>query len=1108
MKNIKIFMFLIGALIFCQSMFAQDSGNMMIRGKMVSENKEELVSATVLEVDATGRVMSNALTDMNGEFSMKIVSARNRLRFSYVGFIMQELPIGNNRDFQIVMKENNTTLTEVTVTAKRKVSKGGLEIPADEVSNATQRLNTDVFIGMQIPSIDDALQGQIAGLDIIGSGNVGMSAQMRIRGISSLNANSNPLIVINGIMRPDIATSEFDFSGASDQQFADLLMLNPEDIQEITVLKDAASTAIYGSRGASGVLEIKTKRGARGSTRVSYTYKYLSSQQPQGMKMLNGDNYTMLMKQAYFNPSQDPNASAINEFTYDPTWSEYKYYNNNTDWRKAVIQRGITSDHNFVISGGGDRALFRVTGGYMTKSGSIIGQNWDRYTSRSTLDYYVSSRITFTSELAFTYSDNDYNWMDGRSGNGKSILEIAYKKMPNMSIYNKDENGQNLPTYYTMLQSSQLFGGDQGSLRNPVALARLATNNNKAYNVDPVFRLSYDLIDRGEKGRRMLKYEGYVSFNMDNNKTHKFLPKEVSPLNWTSEDINRVDDSDSESFGIQSENKLTYKPDLGESHSLQMLVALQTFSATLNGEGVLAYGFPSSQITTPYAAAYVRQVGSSIGQGRSMGMNAQVHYAYRSKYVGDITFRREGSTKFGKNNKFGDFPAVSMRWNISDEPFMKRANKWLSMLSLRPSWGVSGDAPANEYMHFSTYSPWSSYAGTSTIRPDNIRLSNLRWAKTNEFNLGTDIEMWDGKFTMDANVYHRTTTDMLLPNVPIPGSTGFDNLLYRNSGSMRNIGWELNMHGNRFLQSGDFSFDAYFNLANSVNTLLTMDQDFLDSYNQPFDYTNRSASYINKLEPNHPYGSIYGFRYKGVYQYSIDNPALIESNYTLGTAPIARNAKGEIIHDSNGNPLPMYYSYGTQGMNYQFTGGDAIYEDVNHDGQIDANDIVYLGNCNPKLNGGFGLIMRWKTLSCNAYFTFRYGNKVINAARRDAESMLSDFNQSIATDYRWRREGDITVMPRALHGYGWNSLPSDRYVEDGSFLRFKTLTFNYTVPNEWLRKYYVKQLTLSLNFTNLLCFTKYQGVDPEIIYDAWGISNDNSITPRSKDFTLGLAIGF
>ena len=880
MMSIKrLYIFLISIVVCCQLAFTQESGE-MIRGKLISDSGEELISANVLEVDATGRVVTNTITDMNGGFSMKIKNQNNKLRFSYLGFRMQEVPIGARRDFQIIMKEDNI-LEEVIIAAKKTVSKGGLDIPANEVSYAAQKISSSVFSGLQVASIDDALQGHIAGLDIIGSGNIGVSTQMRLRGISSLSASATPLIVIDGIQRPEISTADFDFSGATEQQFSDLLMINPEDIEDITVLKDAGATAIYGSRGASGVLEIRTKRGSRGPTRLTYTYKFTGAQQPEGMKMLNGDKYTMLMKQAYFNPSQNPAASDIREFAYDPTWSEYRHYNNNTDWRKEVIQYGLTHNHNITVTGGGERAQFRITGGYMTEGGTIIGQNWNRYTSRMNLDYYISSRIKVTTEVAFTYSDNDYNWTDGRGvNNGKSILYLAYKKMPNMSVYRKDENGQNLPSYYTMLESSRLYSGDQGSLRNPVALARLATNNTKTYDMLPVMRLSYDLIEPGD---RMLKYEGYISFDMNNSKSHKFLPREVSPLTWDSEDINRVENNDSEKFGIQTENKLIFKPSLGQDHSLSGYISLQTSSGTTNRQNLLAYGLPNEQISAPYAPAVVREVGSSLEQYRTLAMKMYVHYAFRSKYILDLQINREGSTRFGKANKFGNFPGVSLRWNISDEPFMNASKSWLSLWSLRPSWGITGDRPPREYMHFSTYIPWSSYMETSTIRPDNIRLSNLKWARKNEYNLGMDLELWNGKYTMDANFYYSLTDDLLWPDAPIPGSSGFNNLSYRNVGSMRNIGWELNAQGNRFLQVGNVFFDAYLNVSNSVNSLIYLDQDILDSQNKEYEYMKRDASYLQHLEPKHAYGSIYGFRYKGVYQYSIDHPVVVNSNYEAGT---------------------------------------------------------------------------------------------------------------------------------------------------------------------------------------------------------------------------------
>jgi hypothetical protein len=230
------------------------------------------------------------------------------------------------------------------------------------------------------------------------------------------------------------------------------------------------------------------------------------------------------------------------------------------------------------------------------------------------------------------------------------------------------------------------------------------------------------------------------------------------------------------------------------------------------------------------------------------------------------------------------------------------------------------------------------------------------------------------------------------------------------------------------------------------------------------------------------------------------------------TMPVVRNENGEVITDSRGNPLPMFYNFGENGKNYKFQGGDAIYEDVNHDGNIDELDIVYLGNSNPLLNGGFGLTLRWKQLSCRAFFNFRYGYQVINNARRNAESMYNDYNQSAEVHWRWRREGDETSIPRAIHGdnnYNW--LPSDRFVEDGSYMRLKFLSFNYTVPTEFLRKFSLKQLNLYLTFNNLLCFTKYTGVDPEVPIGGLtekGRTIDNNSTPRTRDFTLGLSIGF
>ena len=291
------------------------------------------------------------------------------------------------------------------------------------------------------------------------------------------------------------------------------------------------------------------------------------------------------------------------------------------------------------------------------------------------------------------------------------------------------------------------------------------------------------------------------------------------------------------------------------------------------------------------------------------------------------------------------------------------------------------------------------------------------------------------------------------------------------------------------------------------NTLIDLNETLLSNINKYFDYGNANGQYLTRIQKGNSFGSIYGYKFKGVYQYD---------KYKQGTqesAPVARDKFGNVMVDQNGNPQAMYFNYYAKGTvkPYQFRGGDAIYEDVNHDGSIDELDIVYLGNSNPKLNGGFGPTFRYKNLTCNMFFNFRVGNKIINKARMNAENMYYDNNQSEATNWRWTMDGVETNMPRALYKWGYNWLGSDRYVEDGSFLRFKYLSFNYSVPTKMLKKYNMNKLNIYLTINNLFVFTKYTGVDPEIGWGSLGsnggLSIDGSSTPRTKDFTLGVSVG-
>lgn len=1075
-----------------QNVFAQTSADYYIRGKIYSKNDGPLLAVNVFEIDQTNRVLSATITDVNGEFSLKIKNTNNKLKFSYIGLKPQVLAIGSRKVFNIEMMDA-TELKEIVVRSSKVVSTGNLDIPKREISTAMQTISSKEFEGLSVPSVDDALQGQVAGLDIVAnSGDLGSGSSMRIRGITSITGSSEPLIVLNGIIF-DTPTNNFDFSTANQEQFADLLSVNVDDIESITVLKDAASTAVWGSRGANGVISISMKKGMRGKTKVQYTYRFTGATQPKGMTMLTGDDYTMLLKESYFNPRQSDATSNIREFNYDKSFSEYEQYNNNTDWVGAVSKFGTTDDHYIQLSGGGDRARFLVSAGYYNQKGTIIGQELNRYSSRMNLDYNVSDRIKFTSEFSFTYTNNDQNYQQGGSG----LLNVAYMKMPNLSIYEQDATGKNTDRYYKILPtvSTQLL--DQYYWFNPVASANLAKRNTQSMRILPTFRLQYDFTDPAEV---MLRYKGYVAFDVNNSSSGTFVPKELTTYSWQNSSVNSAYTSDSRSMSVTTDHDLTYVPQFdNDDHSLMLYTSFQLGNSTSRYQEMSSYGNPSQDITNPTAGGYISSFKTGPGQGRWMAYMFMAHYAYKSKYIADLTIRRDGSTKFGNNRKWGTFPGISVAWNIMDESFMRWSNNWLTTLKFRPSWGLTGNQPDNENMFNSTYSQNGMYIDIPAIRPNNIQLTDLRWERVQMLNGGLDFGILDDRFTADFNYYYKRTNDMLFPNLIISSTSGFATLAYQNAGTMDNQGWELNLNAFKAVKIGDFSMDVRLNFSNYINTIIDLKQSILDDKNKDFSYQN--GEYLTRIQLNNSYGSIYGFRYLGVYQYGdyVEGP--------VGTSPYAKDENGVLIRDAQGEPLQMTFAAG-KSSEYKFKGGDAVYEDINHDGDINELDIVYLGNSNPLVNGGFGLKFNYKQLAININTNFRIGNKVVNMGRMNAENMYSNNNQCASVNWRWRKNGDVTEYPRAMYQSGYNWLGSDRYVEDGSFWRIKNVQVNYSVPSRLLKPLFLSQLNFYMTINNLLTFTKYSGVDPEVGYGALGVSTDYNQTPRSKSFTAGITVGF
>lgn len=1100
----------------------------------VSDNMGPIMLANVTERDGNNRIVSACQTDMMGNFSMTVKSPKNKLVISYVGNKTKTVTIGNQTKFNIVLQPEGTQLKEVTIKGQRQTS-GGLNIKKKEVSVSTQTMDMSQVEGLSFTSADEALQGEIAGLDIVAnSGNLGAGTTMRLRGVTTINGNAEPLIVVDDKIfdNPD---ETFDFANANEEQYASLLSVNVEDIAKIEVLKDAAATAIWGANGANGVIQITTKRGTRGKARVNFSYKFTGTWQPKGYTLLNGDDYTMMLKEEFYNPAQlSTSTSYIREINYDKSWGDYENWNNNTDWVDAVTQFGQMHSYNLNLTGGGQKATFRISGSYDHQTGSIIKQKLDRLSTRLVLDYNVSDRIKFSTNFALTYTNNLQNYT--------GLLAIAQKLAPNMSIYRQNADGTDTDEYYIMNPTGNSshtispYSGNYSSyelssvraLGNPVAIANEAWQKDQTYRITPDFALKYELLGTGSDQHR-LTLNGRVDFDIYSRSVPNYRPGSLSTDSWTSSSYNVSTNTESNRLKIGARADLTYTPHFNnEDIFLTAMARYEMNTSKYNSQYISTYELPNG-IISPTVNAALGSMSSGNSRSNSQDIVFNSHFSYKERYILGFSLRADGNSKFGPKNKWAYFPGASIRYNISDEKFMEKIKgNWLSILGLRASWGIVGKAPDADYLFYNTYSTSAgNYGKSGSTYPvaslDGLKLDDLSWEKTESYNLGFNLGLFDDMLEFDFDWYHKMTNDLLQKTVTIPSTTGYASVAYANVGKMKNIGWELNVNGRNFVKVGKFSISAGFNIAQNVNEIVEMDQRVLDAVNSEWSATSR-GTYQNRIQTGNALGSIYGFRYKGVYQYTYDYLTNLqrENNWTNDqfeaeinnmlaqgkTFPVAVGSDGKVLMTSTGLPQRMVYNYNEGSSTYSFQGGDAIYEDINHDGQINALDIVYLGNSLPKVSGGFNFTFKYGNWSIKPRFMYRFGNKVVNAARMSLEEMYNTYNQCATVNWRWRKDGDVTPIPRAMYNTAYNFQGSDRYVEDGSFVRFQNLQVSYNFPGKTIKQIGLNQLQIYGSINNIWCWTHYSGVDPEVSTGGWGVATDSSQTPRSKSFTVTVNVGF
>lgn len=1087
MKSIKYLVLILSVFVGELAMAQRTiSGTVIEASASSGETDYPCVGVNVTFQTAQNRIITGTITDENGKYSLKVPENSTDINvvFSFISMKTQRIAYKGQTELNIKMAEDleKNEIRQVVVTGKKKNDMG---VTDRQMAFAIQRVNMkDILETQPVASIEEALQGQLSGVDILAAGDPGAKSSIRIRGTATLNSSADPLIVVNGVPYSTNIDDNFDFNTANQEDFAQMLSLNPNDIESIEVLKDAASTAVYGTKGANGVLLITTKKGTAGKTIFSLSSKNSMKFEPKSIPMLSGNDYVAYMQDAIWNTA---NAQALNgnglleslfntpEIGHDQTWRYFDEYNQNVDWLSYLTQNAATLDNSFSMSGGGDKATYRLSLSYLDEGGTTIGTGLTRLNNTIDIGYHFSDQITVNAE--YTYSDSRT-----KSPYSSALRAEAMRKMPNKSPYWIDDaTGEMTDTYFTRQNVEEWQGAYTGSTNfHPIIMAKESYNDSDTREQKITVRGNY-------YPSTQLRFNGYVSMKYKTVDTDQFLPQSATGVTTSSTEANKAILSYSNNFSLQSEFKGMYTNAwLDNTHQLTATALWRTSQSRQSTTSATSYNVSSASIASPSAGSGIlAQQGSGISEVRSLSGIGSLVYTFLDRYTINGTVNFEGNSSIARSNRWGIFPALGASWQLADEPFMDWSKKVLTEWKLRASYGTSGNSPRGTSPYYGTYSSLGSYMGGSVLAPNSMQLNNLKWELSNEINIGTDINFWNGMLTMSFDYYKKHTKDLLQEKFYIPTTSGYANsyLSYYNEGEIQNQGVEYRIDWQAF-KNDSWNLKFNYNVSRNINEIVSLPS--MPEEN----FTLKNGNYGTRIVPGVAVGSFFGFKSLGVYQNTQDT--------------YAKDANGKVMLDMDGNPITM--SNGS----YKCYPGDAKYKDINKDGKIDKNDLVYLGNSNPILSGGGGFNLRYKPWTMTVFLHYRIGQKIINQARMEAEGMYNKNNQSTAVLRRWRNEGDVTDLPRALYNYGLNYLGSDRFVEDCSFVRLKTLSLSYNLPKPFLKKLGFTSASVFATGYDLFAFTNYSGQDPEVTLPSkvTDQAKDNSQTPRSRRFSMGLTINF
>ncbi|MGD8427690.1 MAG: TonB-dependent receptor [Balneolaceae bacterium] len=980
------------------------------------ERKKETVTGTVTEA-ATGETLpgvniivkgTNIGTSTNGEgdFELNVPSLQDTLVFSFIGFKKQVVPINGRTNINIMMSAQALTGEEVVVvgygTQQRKDLTGSLtSVSGDEVSS------------QPVPSVSDALQGKAAGVRVISSGVPGNDATFRVRGTSTIG-NSNPLVVIDGFPTN-----------------AGLNQLNPSDIESIEVLKDASAAAIYGSRGANGVVIVTTKSGAGGKSQLNVDVYRGYQQVTSTVDMLGASQFARLHNEMMQN----------NGLQENPDFSDPTSLGSGTDWLGRLFEIAPTQSYSVSYSGGNEKSNFYVSGNILDQSGVVTETGYKRYTLQLNTDTRLYDWLKFGNNLTLNHDVKT---------SGNYDIRHTMSALPTQPVFNSDGT-------YAGPQGRSSWVGD---IVNPIGQAKLIDNSTNGYNVIGSVYGELDITDHlSFKSKLGLKANFWNSRTWSPQYDWQPNPQAESYLyEQYNKNINWLID-----------NTLTYDQRFNDIHHLKVLVGTSAQENNFDFINGSVKGFSSEhtqQLTNGIEQPTLDGNGSSWSLLSFMG---RVNYSYKDTYLLTATLRRDGSSRFGDGNKWGFFPSGSLAWRISNEDFFHI--DFVNDLKLRVGYGLTGNQEIGNYTFASALQTMEYNFGGSLVNsvvPNIMPNPNVQWETVEQYNLGVDASLLDNRIDVTVDAYVKNTKDMLVP-MSVPVTTGYSDIAVPeiNAGEIQNKGAELTV-STKNLQ-GEFSWNTDFNISYNQNKVVSLNDTIpLPSGNIDFNYN------VARIEADHPVNAFYGYVTNGIFQtqQEVDNYAV----QVPGADPFNRTSPGDIK-----------------------------FVDLNNDGVIDDNDRTYIGDPNPDFTFALNNSFAYRHFDLSIALQGVAGNEIFNANRIWSEGMSSARNQTTATANRWTGEGTSNTMPRAVYSDpNGNTRASDRYIEDGSYLRIKTVTLGYTVPARLTEKMHVSHARLYITGQNVWTFTKYKGFDPEVPVN--GI--DNNVYPVTRTISLGINLSF